>query len=255
MALTAGVVSKVSAASTKISMSATAASGGTGPYTQQWYRSTTSGFTPGGGNILAGQTALTLNDTGLIPGTQYYYAVKYTDTGNADATINSALVGVATSNQSLDQNSFAQGPFLGQADQQFNYNTKSAMIDPSTGGNLVSGQAVKIVASAGTRVPSVVECSADSDECCGFICFTAKNQIYNALDKCEIAQKGNVIYLYATGLITRFAQVTLDVTTKGGVGQLVGSSGANIVGFAYDGAPAGGGLIRVEVSVPSFLFA
>lgn len=252
MSLTAGVLSKVSVGSTKASLSATAASGGTGPYTQQWYRSTTSGFTPGGGNIIAGATGLTLNDTGLLPGTQYYYEVIYTDVG-ASATIGSAQLNVATQNSGLSQNQFQQAPFLGQADQQFNYNTKSAQIDSSSAGGLIAGQAVKIVAAQLGGVPKVVECSADSDNVWGFICYDIKTQVFGPLDKCELSQKGNVMYLYGTGTIARGAQVALDITTKGGVSALV--STRNIVGFAYDGCGSAGGLIRVEVSAPSFTAA
>ncbi len=56
-----------------------AATGGTAPYTYQWYRSITNGFTPGGGNIVSGATSLTLNDTGLTSGTTYYYKMQSTD--------------------------------------------------------------------------------------------------------------------------------------------------------------------------------
>jgi hypothetical protein len=37
------------------------------------------GFTPGGGNILAGKTSLSLADTGLTPTTTYYYILAATD--------------------------------------------------------------------------------------------------------------------------------------------------------------------------------
>ena len=46
-----------------------------------------------------------------------------------------------------------------------------------------------------------------------------------------------------------------DVTTQGGVAAKVGSSGANIVGYAYDGAAAAGALIRVKLAAPSYAFA
>lgn len=46
--------------------------------TYQWYRSTTQGFTPGGGNILSGKTSRTLTDTGLTSNTVYYYVLRAT---------------------------------------------------------------------------------------------------------------------------------------------------------------------------------
>jgi len=77
-----------------VTVTGTAATGGVSPYTYQWYRSTTSGFTPGGGNILSGKTSLVLNDTGLTPGTTYSYVLRATD--NASTTADSAEVAVAT---------------------------------------------------------------------------------------------------------------------------------------------------------------
>jgi len=63
-------------------------SGGTGPYTYQWYRSTTSGFTPGAGNLISGATSATRVDTGLTNGTVYYYKCKVTDAVAATVTSN-----------------------------------------------------------------------------------------------------------------------------------------------------------------------
>jgi lysophospholipase L1-like esterase len=59
--------------SSSISASTTAASGTTGPYTNQWYASTTSGFTPGAGNLIAGATGLNLIWT--PPDNQLYFIV------------------------------------------------------------------------------------------------------------------------------------------------------------------------------------
>jgi hypothetical protein len=84
---TAGTISLASKTSTTVNLSSTAATGGTSPYTYQWYRSTSTGFTPGAGNILSGQTSLTLNDTGLTAFTPYYYKIRATD--NVSATVDS----------------------------------------------------------------------------------------------------------------------------------------------------------------------
>lgn len=249
--LTAGVLSQVSVSSTSDSLSSTAASGGTGPYTQQWYRSTTSGFTPGGGNIISGATALTLNDSGLIPNTTYYYKVVYTDTGHSNDTVTSSQLAVVTAAPVLSQNQFAQAPYLGMIDLRFDYNTVSVQIDASQVGALYAGSAVKIVDSA-DGVPKVVGCSANSDEVLGFINFDIKTVQFLAGSPAEISQAGNVMYLYSTGAISRGVQVQLDLTTNGGVAQISGSSGADIVGWAYDKASAAGQLIRVKLSVPSF---
>jgi len=96
MSLTAGTLSLISVGNTSDSLLATAATGGTGPYTYQWYRSTASGFTPGPSNLLLGATSLALTDTGLVPGTQYYYSMIATDTGAGNATVTYAQLAVAT---------------------------------------------------------------------------------------------------------------------------------------------------------------
>lgn len=253
MTITAGVLSQVSVSSTSDSLAATAATGGTAPYTYQWYRSVTSGFTPGGGNLIAGATALTLNDTGLIPNTQYYYKVVATDA--TTATVTYAQLAVATTVPTLSPNQFDQSPFLGTIDMRFPYNTISVLIDVSQATPLYAGSAVKLVANANGGVPKVVGVAADTDEVFGFINFDIKTVQFLAGVPAEISMAGNYIWLYATGSITQGSQVTLDVTTNGGVGQLVGSSGANIVGFAFDGAATGGTLIRVRLSTPSYAFA
>lgn len=80
----AGTISLLSKTTTTVNLSATAPSPSGGTYTYQWYRSTSSGFTPGAGNILSGKTSLTLADSGLTPGTAYYYVLAYTD---ADGTV------------------------------------------------------------------------------------------------------------------------------------------------------------------------
>ncbi len=252
MATTAGALSLVSVGPTTASLVSAAATGGTGPYTYQWYRSTTSGFSPGAGSLISGATSLTLNDTGLIPNTQYYYKVVATDSGAVSGT--SAQLGAQTSVPVISQNSFAQAPFLGQIDMRFDYNTVSVQIDASQVGTLYAGQAVKIVDSAG-GVPKVVACSANSDDCFGFLNYDIKSAGFVAGSKAELSQAGNVIYLYATTAIARGAQVQLDLSTAGGVAAKVGSSGADIVGFAFDKASAAGALIRVRLSSPSFLKA
>lgn len=254
MSLTAGVITLVSASANQVSLSATAASGGTGPYTQQWYISTTSGFSPGAGNIVAGATNLSAVISGLIPGTQYYAKVVYTDTGASNATVTATQFAVSTTAPVQNINSFAQSPQLGMIDQRFDYNTTSVQIDVSQVGVLKAGAAVKIVDSS-DGVPKVIGCAANSDEVFGFINYDIKDISFVAGMAAEISMAGNVMYLYATTAISRGARVQLDLSTNGGVAALVGSSGADVVGWAFDKASAAGALIRVHVNTPSFLKA
>lgn len=249
MATTAGALSQVSVGSTTASLSSAAATGGAAPYTYQWYRSTTSGFSPGAGNIIDGATELELEDTGLIPNTQYYYKVKATDSGAvAD---DSDQLAVATSAPALAQNAFSQSPIVGMIDMRLPYNTVSVQIDSTQEDDLYPGAAVKMVDSAG-GVPKVIGCDAESDEVLGFINFDIKSQSFEAGEMCEISMAGNVVYLYATAAIARGAQVSLDLSTNGGVHAAAGNTGDTIVGWAYDKAAAAGALIRVFVKTPSF---
>lgn len=253
MALTAGALSIVQVQQTKVKLATTEASGGTGPYSQQWHRSTDPAFVPGGGNALAGKTTLEIEDSGLIPGTQYYYKVVFTD-GGASATINSAALAVLSLVVQPSQNQFAQSGIVGMIDQRFDYNTTPCEIDQSEAGVLYAGQAVKIVDSAG-GVPKVVACSADADDVFGFINYDQKSPAFVKGMAVELSQAGNVIYLMATAAIARGAQVQSEVTTIGGVAPLADSSGADLVGYAFDKASAPGQIIRVKLSAPSFLKA
>lgn len=252
MTLTAGTISLVLNGSTSVQLAVTAATGGVGPYTQQWYRSTTNGFSPGGGNLISGATGLTLNDTGLIPGTVYYWKVVFTDTGNSNATVTSAQFTDTTTFQTLSPNQFAQTPYLGQLDLQFDYDTVSVLIDVSQTTPLSAGAAVKMVDS-GDGVPKVVGCSADSDNVLGFIKFDIKTVQYVAGVAAEISMAGNVQYLFATAPISRGTQVTLDLTTMGGV--TAKTTGSNVVGWAYDKASSAGQLIRIFIQTPSYTTA
>lgn len=251
MTLTAGTLSQVSVGPTTASLLATAATGGTGPYTYQWHKSTSANFVPGVGNIISGATSLALNDTGLIPGTMYYYNLVATDTGHSNDTVNYTELAVTTTAPELSQNQFGLSSYLGVVDQSYNYNTSSVQIDSTQATPLYTGAAVKMYDRAGGS-PKVVGCTANSDNVLGFINFDIKSRSYSAGSNAQISKAGNVIYLYATGAIARGAQVSLDLTTNGGVRSAAGNTGDRIVGWAYDKADAAGQLIRVFLTTPSF---
>lgn len=250
MSVTAGALSQISVGSTTASLSSAAATAGTAPYTYQWYRSTVTGFTPGGGNIIAGATSLTLNDSGLIPNTQYFYKVVATD--QVPATSTSTQLSVVTTPQVLSQNSFAQSTLVGMNDMRFPYNTMSVQIDSTQATPLYAGAAVKMVDSV-DGIPKVIGCAANSDEVLGFINFDIKTISFIANSLAEISMSGNVMYLMATGAIARGVQVSLDLTTMGGVRSAAGNTGDKIVGWALDKASAGGTAIRIHLKTPSFL--
>lgn len=253
MSLAVGPITQIAVQDTTAQLSCAAATGGVGPYTYQWYKSTTTGFSPGVGNIITGATSLTLNDTNMIPNTIYYYKVVVTDTGNSNATATSSQLAVTTTPQSLNPNQFAETQLAGVVDLRYAFNTVSVQIDSTQATPLYPGAAVKIVDSA-NGVPKVVGCAANSDEVMGFINFDIKTVQFVAGSLAEISMGGNVIYLWATGAIARGVQVSLDLSSMAAVRSAAGNTGDNIVGWAYDKATAAGQLIRVSLRTPSFLF-
>lgn len=250
MGLTAGAISLVSKSDTKATVSSAVATGGTTPYSYQWYRSTTSGFSPGGGNIVSGATSLQLADSGLIPNTTYYYVMVATDSAGTPATADSAQLEVLTDSQSLSPNQFNETPTRGMLDQRLNFNTIAVQIATAETSILYPGSPVKMQDSAG-GVPKVVACSADSDEVLGFINFDIKSRSFVAGDAAQLSIKGNVMFLYATAAIARGAKVALDLANNG-VKPISGSGGEDVVGWAYDKAAAQGDLIRVYIETPYF---
>lgn len=91
-ALTPGTATAGSVTSTTAAATATDATGGTPPYTYQWYRSTASGTL---GSAVTGQTTRNLADSGLTAGTDYYDLCRYTD--SAGAHVDSNQIHVTTS--------------------------------------------------------------------------------------------------------------------------------------------------------------
>lgn len=251
MALTPGVLSKVLVDSTSASLVSTADTGGTTPYVYQWHRSTVSGFTPGTASAISGATSLSLSDTGLSPSTTYYYKVVSSDSDATPLSATTAQLAVATTQAGPSPNDFAQAALLGMIDMRFDYNTLAVQIDASEAGNLVAGQAVKIVDSAG-GVPKVVACAANSDEVFGFINYDVKSKKFVAGDRAEVSQEGNVMFLNATGAIARGVKVSLDLSSVGGVRSAAGNTGDRVVGWALDKASAGGVLVRIRLLNPSF---
>lgn len=251
MTYIAGVLTLQNAGSNTTQIVTTSASGGVGPYTQQWYRSTTTGFTPGSGNILTGQTGLVLNDTNLIPNTVYYYKVVYTDTGFSNDTVTSSQLAVTTIAAIQNMNQFQMSPFIGMLDLKVGTTSVfSAQVDVTQSGLLFNGSAVNVV-NGPNGIPTIVASTTDSDNIAGIIVYDIKSQSYAVGARCEVAFAGSCMWLYATTAITRFNQICLDLTSPGSVQAATGTN--TIIGFAFDQATSYGQLIRVILTTPSFL--
>lgn len=125
------------------------ATGGFPPYIYQWYRDTTSGFTPGAGNLLAGKTDLILDDTGLEPDTDYYYVLVVTD--SADGTDASNEVWVHTAQD--DDESSSSSP---------SSSSSSSSTSPSSPSSLSSQSSVSSSSSSSVSTSSQSSASSQS---------------------------------------------------------------------------------------------
>lgn len=147
----------------------------------------------------------------------------------------------------LTMNQIRQIPIQGQLDMRFNTQTVSGRIDTTSGGGLVAGQAVKMVDSA-SKVPSFVECAADTDDVYGFINYSIKDATFSVGESVEVsALFGNFMYMTASAAIARNAKVMIVVASKK---VATATSGKTIIGRAYDKAAADGDLIRVTIELP-----
>jgi hypothetical protein len=137
-ALVAGTAT-ASAGSNTVALTATAASGGTAPYTYQWYRSTTSGVK---GSALSGATSRAHDDNTAVNGTPYYYTLDATDAAAATVsyTQKTATPGsfVAPNITSTDIESGTSGSFLTSAGSNTGNAQIVLMADPTGafGGNV-----------------------------------------------------------------------------------------------------------------------
>lgn len=252
--MTPGSISLVSKVANAVSLICTAASGGTAPYTYQWYRDLTAGFTPAAGNMLAGKTALTLTDSPLIPNQSYFYKVVATDSASpTPAAEASTAFEVDVFDTQVDQNQFAQKSIAGQIDLKVGpQNVVSCEIDVSQVGSVYPGQAVKIVDNS-DGVPKVIACDTHDDNVLGFVAYDIKSRSFVKGEKVEVAIDGTCMYLFATTAVARGAQVTLDLSAPACVASA--NTGDTIVGWSFDKAAAYGSLVRIMIKTPSFKVA
>lgn len=256
MATTAGALSASNITDSQVALTSAAASGGTAPYTYQWYRSQTSGFSPGPSSIITGATALSFIDDGLNAGETYYYVVRATDsTSPSPVADDSDQLTVQMLASLPGQNQFNQDPILGMLDQRFNPDTVVAQFNSAGSGTLVAGQAVKGVTTA-AGVLQVAPATLQADVIIGFVNYNIKNRSFAPGDYLEISMNQNVVYLYATAAISRYQQVVSKPAAivggcNGGVAPVTGSSGFPIVGWSMDTVSIGS-LCRIFLSTPSF---
>lgn len=260
MAYVMGTVSAANIQSQTATINWTAASGGTGPYSYNVYRSTTTGFATGAGNLIAtlGVGVLTFNDTGLIPNTVYYYVVDSLDTGNANAVAASAQFTMAsTLPQQLSQNQAVPTQIAGTVDSQFSSESFDCVIDASVVGTLYPGQAVMLKDTT-TPYRTVVPAVNANDNVWGFIQYDFIHQSFVAGTPCTVSTGGNVIRLFATQTIAKGTQVCYDPTAIAAVQNTQangGSGAATIVGYALQQGANNGVPFAVYQKTPTFATA
>ena len=109
-----GLVTFTSATTSTVTMTCASNSGSSG----QWYRATTSNFTPGGGNLLSGATSLTLSDTTAAAATDYWYV--FVGTNGAGSTSSNQAYG-RLQDQTLNFSAIGESTYTG-----YNINNDSA---------------------------------------------------------------------------------------------------------------------------------
>ena len=257
MSLAIGPITKLGSTSNSVQLSIAAPGGGTGPYTQQLYKSFTDGFTPGSAFLIPGAIALTFTDQNLLPGVTYYYKAVVTDTGNGNATaISSQLTVAVAAGSPVEMNVLNQVPVLGQVTMAQNPNTVSAVFDSGIGATRYpAGTAVRQIAPTGVSaasglqtVPHVTPCTGDDDVVFGFIQYSVRNPDFGAGEMMEISKDQNVQYQMATANGTAGDVMQLDLSAPGGLQTAVGASGATICGTAED-TPVIGQLFRLAISL------
>jgi len=143
-------------------------------------------------------------------------------------------------------NQFAQTTVQGQIDLDHG-NVITGQVDSSQATALIAGQAVKITTTAG-GLPKFVALAANTDQTFGFVIRNVKDQDYPALSNFELAMNDSIMWMAATGAITRGASVEVAYATN----QIAPSAGINpVVGIALDTAVNANDLIRVYIKVPT----
>ncbi|AFC22569.1 hypothetical protein phi1422_0049 [Bdellovibrio phage phi1422] len=145
-------------------------------------------------------------------------------------------------------NQFGMNTEKGVVAMKMETGTFSVQIDATEAAELVPGQAVKLVDSAG-GIPKVVKVAADTDEVFGFINYNKRQAKFKAGDVCEISgMRGNVMWMQAASAVARGAKVM--VVVAGNKVDDAAAGAKTIIGWAFDKATAADQLIRVVIDLP-----
>jgi len=150
------------------------------------------------------------------------------------------------------QNQFEQSVIKGLMDLKLNPTVMSCRVKVGEAVDLIAGQAVTMVDSAGGS-PEVTAALDDADDIFGFVAYNQKQPSFSAGESLEIAfGDGSVMYLEASEAIARNGEVAIVVA-----GSKVKAAVATdrLVGRAIDKASGDGSLIRVLIILPGLIKA
>lgn len=140
-----------------------------------------------------------------------------------------------------NMNQFGQTPLKGLVAAIINPDTLSVRVDPNSVATLVPGDAVVLTTTAGNEI--LVDKALASQIAFGIVIYQVKIDKFKANDLMEIALNSSVIYVEASGTITRNQYVEFVAATS----TMIASSGTNpVVGLALDSATSGN-LFRILV--------
>ena len=133
----------------------------------------------------------------------------------------------------------------GQVDLLINPAIIAGQIAVAETASLVAGSPIKLSDVVGA-VPQFLLATADDDAIFGYIVRNIKDSTFVALEFCEVAFSGSVMYMTAGAAIARGAKVESDVSLV----KVITQSANPVVGIALDKAAADGDLIRVLITAP-----
>jgi glucosylceramidase len=194
-ALTATVVS-----STQISLSWTAST--TSGVTYDVYRSTTSGFTPGAGNLVAsGVSTTTYSNTGLTALTTYYYAVEAVNSAGTSTATNQVTAITPSASTGISTTVFYQI-----------VNESSGMCVDDTSGSTSNGTVLQqySCASIGTNVNQEWMFTVSNNAYYEVASYNASTAAWNVVNEGTSPGTGLQLWAYGGGLNEQFEAVKLS---------------------------------------------
>jgi len=145
----------------------------------------------------------------------------------------------------LQMNQFSQAPLKGALAMLLNPFTLSVQLDPdSEAASVKPGDYVKLVSADGPQI--IVDICAATDVSIGSVIYVPKKQAFEPADTFEIAGLGSIVWMEASGAISRGDQLEFVPSNI----RVKTNAGNPVCGLALDNATGTGALLRVLVLTP-----